>query len=232
MKKFKSYNTKKLTNNIYFYISIIILVNFLILFNVIGKKITKNIVATSKATITNYLTNKVNDDINASTLKKYNINDLITLNYNQKKIVAINYNLNEAYQLMQNIKNDLNKKTKPYHNSIYKSNTNNDYYLSIPIYNYTSNYFLANLGPKIKIKSNIIQSVSGNIKTKIKNYGINTSLIELYIEFDIKSTIIIPFEKKVLTNKYEILISSKVIEGDVPSLYQGLFESKSSKINI
>ena len=70
------------------------------------------------------------------------------------------------------------------------------------------------------------------MQTKIKEYGVNNSLIEVYLKVSLNEEIIVPYSSKKINNSCEILLSSQVIEGIVPSIYNGLLEKNSSLINV
>lgn len=156
------------------------------------------------------------------------------VNSNNGKVESVDYNLENAYNLLIDIKKEIMENAYEMKELDYFTVRfdNSKIYLKVPIYNYTNNLLLANIGPKIESRIQILQSISGNMKTKIKTYGINSLQIELYINFTIESSVVIPFEEKVLVNSYDVLVASKVIQGEVPALYNGLFEQNSDLIKV
>ena len=188
----------------------------------------------SKNIINTINTNTVNNNIKMDILKKYDINDLITINYEDKKINNIDYNLESAYEILISIKREIIDNIKSNIANIYNYNyqiSNNNIIIEMPFYNYTNNLLISNLGPKITTKLAMIRLIDGSVKTKITTYGINSLLVELYINFSITSTIVIPSIKEQDTiDSYDILISSKVIQGEIPSIYNGVLEDYSKTI--
>ena len=73
----------------------------------------------------------------------------------------------------------------------------------LPIFVSTNNLLLSNLGPKIPIKLNVIGSVESNIKTNIKEYGINNALIEVFVEITVSEMVNVPF----ISNKVKVTSS-------------------------
>ena len=67
-----------------------------------------------------------------------------------------------------------------------------------------------------------------NIKTKVSNYGLNNALVEVYVVIETKQQLVIPFTKKNLNFKYEILVSSYFINGKIPGIYSKNFEISSN----
>ena len=233
MKRFKIKNHYKL-KNIIIIVLIIIFFTTSCMLTLIGRKASDNIYYISRNIVNTITTNTVNNYIRMDLFKKYNINDLIIINYQDKKIVNVDYNLENAYEILidikKNIIENIGSSISAYYNYEYLIN-NNRVIIEMPFYNYTDNPLIANLGPKIKVGLSMVRLVDGSVKTKIKTYGINALLIELYVTFTITSAIVVPYEKEADTvNTYEVLISSQVIQGEIPSFYNGLLENKSELI--
>ena len=109
---------------------------------------------------------------------------------------------------------------------------NNNIILEVPFYNYTSNIFIINLGPKIKSRINFLKTIDSSIKTVVKTYGINTIKLDIYASFTIISNIIVPFNKQEINNSFDILLTSKVINGKIPEYYGSGFKSESDIFNL
>ena len=56
--------------------------------------------------------------------------------------------------------------------------------------------FVNNLGPRIPINMELISSVNSNIETKVTEYGINNSLIEVNIKVNVTIKMILPTSSK------------------------------------
>src|SRR5574344_530703 len=235
MKRLNYYKRIKIIK-INYQIFIIISIIFLTLFFMItsGKKVSKAIYEYLKVTINYNINNIINSNIKDSTLKKQKINDLITLEYNKKgEIVRTKYNLEEAYSLLTILRKDIIKElnNNP-QNTLLIQNVNNNMIINIPFYSYTNNLLLANIGPKVKFKCQVIDLFNGEIETKIKAYGINSILLELYLNLNITSSIYFLQSMQPIVNNYHILVASTVIEGTVPSYYNGILENTSGNLNI
>lgn len=81
--------------------------------------------------------------------------------------------------------------------------------------------FLNNLGPKIPIKLELISSVNSNLETKVTEYGINNSLIEVNIKVNVTIKMILPTSSK--NNKISVIVplTVKIIQGNIPEYYFG-----------
>lgn len=234
MKRFKGKNKFITNKNLIIIVLCLIFLNTFFLIKSIGVKITDNMYGICQKVISDVMTNIVNANIKGEVFHKYNINDLITINKNENKVESVDYNLENAYNLLIEIKKSIMKnvaetKDLGYFDARFD---NSKIYLKLPFYNYTNNLLLANVGPKIESRIAILQSISGNMKTKVKTYGINSLQIELYINFTIESSVVIPFKEKGLVNSYDVLVASKVIQGEIPSFYNGLLEKNSDLINL
>lgn len=233
MKKFKVrkyYSRKKVI------IASLILIFFLtsIFLEIYGKKTSDDLLNITNNLINTVMTNSVNSNIKLDLIKKYKINELIDIEYQDKKISNVNYNLEKAYEILIYIKkeiiNTLNDNMPNIYNYYYEIQ-NNKIIVSMPYYNNSNNILISNFGPKIFVQISFLELIDGSIKTKIKTYGINSLLVELYLNILITNTIVIPNNSKYNNhNEYNILISSKIVQGEIPSIYNGLFESKSDTI--
>lgn len=81
------------------------------------------------------------------------------------------------------------------------------------------NSFLSNIGPKIRLRLNLLGDVTSNIETEVKPYGINNAYVEMRITLEVTARIILPFvsEKVVISNV--IPISMNIVQGSVPEGY-------------
>ena len=113
-----------------------------------------------------------------------------------------------------------------------KDKLKNGIIYEIPLGTITNTGFLSNLGPKIPIKLNIIGSVESNVKTNIKEYGINNALVEIYIRISVTEQINVPFISKRVTVTSDIPVALKVIQGSVPKYYGGTLSKQSNIFSI
>ena len=100
----------------------------------------------------------------------------------------------------------------------------------IPMGIITNNPLLSNLGPKVPVKLNLIGNVVSNIKTNVRNYGINNALIEVFVVVEVTEEVIIPFQTKQIKIVNEIPVAMKIINGSIPEYYSNGRLSESSNI--
>ena len=179
---------------------------FIIIFSLYSKKLNPK--------LNDYIDFLVKDEIYKKVIKSNNfitneeINDILYIDKNNSnEIVYLDYDIDKTYKL-------LNK----YIDSLKKDNSKSKI-LTVPFFIASDNIIISSLGPKVKFKYEIIDNVKGKIKTKVTDFGVNNALVEMYFELEIGYLVVIPMNKKESVLKTEILISSKIINGKVPTFY-------------
>lgn len=104
--------------------------------------------------------------------------------------------------------------------SDYFSNKELIYYIPIGVIHNLS--VLINIGPRIPFKIDILSSVNNEIFTNVKEYGINSSMIEIYLNINLQVQVILPFTSELFDINKQILLDSKIIQGKIPEYYGGL----------
>ncbi len=198
---------ERLKRKYYFLITFLIsLFLFIIIFSLYSKKLNPK--------LNDYIDFLVKDEIYKKVIKSNNfitneeVNDILYIDKNKSnEIVYLDYNMDKTYKL-------LNK----YIESLKKDNSKSKI-LTVPFFIASDNIIISSLGPKVKFKYEIMNNVKGKIKTKVTDFGVNNALVEMYFELEIGYLVVIPMNKKESVLKTEILISSKVINGKVPTFY-------------
>lgn len=83
------------------------------------------------------------------------------------------------------------------------------------------NSLLANLGPKIPVRLNLVGDIESNIHTKITDYGINNALVEVFVTIKVNEQVILPFISKTIGVSTDIPVAIKLISGKIPDSYFG-----------
>ena len=201
-----------------YYILITFLISlflFIIIFSLYSKKLNPK--------LNDYIDFLVKDEIYKKVIKSNNfitneeVNNILYIDKNKSnEIVYLDYDMDKTYKL-------LNK----YIDSLKKDNSKSKI-LTVPFFIASDNIIISSLGPKIKFKYEIIDNVKGKIKTKVTDFGVNNALVEMYFELEIGYLVVIPMNKKESVLKTEILISSKIINGKVPTFYgKNIFKESS-----
>ena len=112
-------------------------------------------------------------------------------------------------------------------------NLKNGVISEVPMGIITNNVLLSNLGPKIPVKINLIGNVVSSVETKVRNYGINSALIEIYANVEVTEEVIIPFQTERIKITNNVPISIKIINGSVPDYYSdGKLNSSSNILSL
>lgn len=112
-------------------------------------------------------------------------------------------------------------------------NLKNGVISEIPMGIISNNVLLSNLGPKIPVKINLIGNVVSCVETKIRNYGINSALIEIYANVEVTEEVIIPFQTERIKINNKIPVAIKIINGKIPEYYSdGKLNSSSNILSI
>ena len=82
-----------------------------------------------------------------------------------------------------------------------------------------NNGLLSNIGPKIPVKLSLVGDITTDIKTNIKEYGINNAIIEISIKVTVTEQVVIPFNKKDVIIEADIPLAIRLVKGEVPGYY-------------
>ncbi len=94
------------------------------------------------------------------------------------------------------------------------------------------NSFLANIGPKIPVKFNLIGDIVGYINTNVMDYGINNALIEVTVVLELSEQVILPFVTEKIKINTKVPVALKLIQGSVPDYYLNGLNSPSIALPI
>lgn len=158
-------------------------------------------------------TKTLQEVINGNILNEVNSSDLVSISYSDTSNISsviintklINNILKDAYSVMDEV---FNNHLKEYFVD-----------LEIPLGTLISKSVFSGLGPNIKIPITPVGAYKLDILTNTISYGINNSLIELYLKINIDIEALIPLQKERFPIETKIIILSQVIQGEVPKYY-------------
>jgi len=221
--KLKRYKKKKISSYVSFGI-IMIIISLIISFFVIdyfARKVDEILLPMAESK-----TRKVVAMVINAACKEEMISDnLYVINKdNNNEIKMITYNSFEVTKLINTVTSNIEKMISDIENN------KMDYYgnidvgaggviAEIPFGVIFGNSLLANVGPKIKIRLNLLGDITSNIETEVKPYGINNAYVELRIHLEVTARIVLPFasEKIVISNL--IPLSMNIVQGSIPEAY-------------
>lgn len=99
----------------------------------------------------------------------------------------------------------------------------------IPLGMSTDAVLLANLGPKVPVRFEIIGDVTSEVETTTKETGINNTILEIFVNIKVNLHVIIPSVEKEITVENHVKIGDLILPGKVPTYYNG--GGKQSDVN-
>ena len=144
------------------------------------------------------------------------------------EIKMITYNSFEVTKLINQVTSNVETKIRQIENGEINYYGYNDelggIIAEIPIGVIFGNTMLSNIGPKIKVRLNMLGDIVSNIETEVKPYGINNAYVELRIFLEVTARIVLPFasEKVVISNV--IPLSMNIVQGSIPEAYISSFK--------
>lgn len=159
--------------------------------------------------------------------------ELISVNRSGNEISTINFDTNYASSIGAKIVNNLDELFVSLEEGIYKK-TDDTFYqrklekisndggviASVPLGMLTDNPFLAEMGPKIKIRYKTISAITCTVNKEIKSYGVNHVMVSLSLTIRIKMMVLLPFYNEEFNKAYDYPLVIEIIEGEVPNWYQ------------
>lgn len=227
----------KLLSKIIFVTIILVILFTIFLLSKFTNHLNHSLIQISTNEITRVTYRFIIDKLNSSIFNHTNLEDILILEKNkQDEILYVDFNLEQAYLVLDEVSgiltdafallDDENVSVAYLDEDL--SHELGSMVLSIPIGNSFQNMYFYNLGPRVPVRIHFIGSVLTNLKTKVTDYGLNNALVELFVHIEFKTQIMSPFDVEEITLKYDAVIASVMIEGEVPNFYGGTIERESS----
>lgn len=224
------------TSRIILIIVLAIIINTLFFIIFFLSKFSNTIEISAKKELKEITTNMVIKHLSKEKLIEASMENLIIINKDKEDAIThIDFKLDKAYEVIFTIKENLEKEVKKLKSGTLTTpaiSIKENLVIKIPYYTWSNNMLLMNIGPKIFIKINLLENVRADLYTKVTSYGINSLLVNLYVTIYIKESLLYPANSEAIEYNFELLIASKVIQGKIPSFYNGILESKSGLINL
>lgn len=151
------------------------------------------------------------------------INEAIMPYIDEQQLVQITYkeqnNVSNIILNTQLFNKILNKVYILMENNFQSNMTNFFKDLEIPIGSLISKTIFAGHGHIIDIPITPIGSYKADLKTKTNEIGLNSQMLEVYLEIEIDVETIIPFNPMIHTITSSFLLFSSIIQGEVPNYY-------------
>lgn len=183
----------------YTFITFIIIISIVILSNILSGKLVKY----TKQKAINKSMEIVNNIINDEFLNSINKEKIIIDNEDNKTYV----NTVEVNKIVKNVNRILNEKIEEYE---YEK-------LFIPYVVLINELLLKDSKYGFYIKSKPISSYKTDILVESNEYGLNNSVINVYLKIDIKTEILFPTSNQFENVNMKIPITMIIVEGDIPN---------------
>jgi len=157
--------------------------------------------------------NIISNDISSDIIKVLEENDLFIIEKDiNGNIELIDYNTKTVNKILLIASNQVSKN---FNNLKLKKD---GIVMRIPMGALTNNIFLENLGPKVPIKLELNGNALTSLDTNVKEYGLNSALIEVFINIEANIDVIVPFKTSEIRVINKIPISIKVVKGNVSNI--------------
>ena len=245
-KTYKKHNTKNIILNKFMVILMLVIITTFILFQFFNKKATPILMDYAVLETKKLATIIINRAVSKQVASEISLDELVvTEKSSNGEIQSIDFNPYIVNKVLNSVTNTIQLNLKwleegkvdmielPENITMGNDNLKKGVIYEIPIGSITNNSFLANLGPKIPVRLNLVGSVECSIETKVTDYGINNAIIEILVNAKVSEQVTLPFKSKVITISSDIPVAIKIIEGKVPEYYSsGLSNSSNLSIPI
>ena len=204
-------------------ISIIIIA--IIILKVINDKISPLVMDYSISEMKRITSIIINRSINSEMLTKEDMDNLFIINKEDNEVMTISLDSIIVNKLTDIISDACEDNLRLMEEGKFKElkdkfNIGEEYFY-VPSGIIFKNTLFSSIGPKIPINLKIVGNVTSGIKTEVKEYGINNSLITISSEITVEMMIILPFSSDYVSITNLVPISIRLIQGKVPQIYGG-----------
>lgn len=171
----------------------------------------------------------IRDILNEKFISNLDLDSLFVVEKNSLgEIVLIDFDVTKVNMILGLVSDEVVKRFKDFNSgdsfdSYYSSNLirryDNGVMLSVPLGLIFSNPILTNIGPRIPIKLRFSGEVEADVVTSIKQYGINSVLLEMGIEIVVKEKVAFPFSSEQIDVFLNLPLVIELISGKVPENY-------------
>ena len=167
----------------------------------------------------------INRSINSDLLNKIDMNNLFIINKGEDGFMTISLDSVIVNKITDDIsdacEDNLRLMEEGKYEELKKKFNIGEEYFFVPSGIISKNTLLNSIGPKIPINLKMIGNVTSGLKTEVKEYGINNSLITISVEITVEMMVILPFSSDYVSITNLVPISIKLIQGKVPQVYGG-----------
>lgn len=171
----------------------------------------------------------IRDILNENFIKGLDLDNLFVIEKNSfDEIELIDFDITKLNTILGIVSDEVVEKFKEFNNGdsfegYYSSNLikkyDNGVMLSVPIGIVFANPLFTNMGPRIPIKLKFSGQVEADVVTSIRQYGINSVLLEMNIEIMVREKISFPLTSEYIDVSLSLPLVIELISGKVPENY-------------
>ena len=244
----KTYKNKKkiILNKIMVILFLVIIMTFIVI-HIFNKKATPVLMNYAKLETKKLATVIINRAVSKQIASEIDLNELIITDKNSEgEIQSVDFNPYLVNKVLNSITNTIQLNLKwleegkvdmiELPDSVTIDYDKNDLQkgiiYEIPIGSITNNSLIANLGPKVPVRLNLVGSVECGINTNVKDYGINNVILEVSVKATVSEQVILPFSSKTISISTNIPVLMKIIEGKIPNYYANGINKDSQLLSV
>ena len=210
-------------------ISIVLVTCFLL--NVFGNSFTHNVKDIVQSSMRSKIYSYIYDIFDRDSIMNEKMIDIIMIQKNQDgEIISVDYRFHDAYRYLNSSMERLKTNIQNIDMSDTMIKGKNDVFF-VPSTMVSHNVLMNELGFKIPVRVRMLKNIDMSFKTKVTNYGINSLLVELYLNVSIMNEILVVGDNSYQEENFEIVIAAKLIQGKIPNYYGGYLEKSSSIVS-
>ena len=188
-----------------FCVLIILLIISLFFCGYFSESVTQIIITKAKITSQEYIGEILTEEITNKEV------DLFYDSVSKDGVVFSSFNVNKANQILSDVMNKLKDISEEF-------NEDGSFVVDIPVsYLFIpSSYLFPNV--KVNVETSSLLYYDVKLKSDVKEYGINSSLVSLYLVVDISYQVVVPMMLEIVDNTIEVPLAMEVINGKVPEV--------------
>lgn len=221
--RLKRYKKKKISSYISFSIIIIIisLIFSFVVINYFARKVNEILLPMAESKTRKVVTMIINSACEDEEISDdlYEINkdtndEIKMITYSSFEVTKL---INQVTSNIENMISDIENNKMDYYGNI--DVMEGGVIAEIPFGVIFGNSLFANIGPKIKIRLNLLGDIMSNIETEVKPYGINNAYVELRIYVEVTARVVLPFASEKIVISNVIPLSMNIVQGSIPDAY-------------
>ncbi len=209
---------------IYFFILNLILV-YIACINILKHQLLPNILKYGEYQCENISTKLINYTIEKNITEELK-RKIVT--YTDEEFTLIDFNT----AILNSIMSKFIKELHIYYNQLsngkidddlakYLTSVNENNIYRVPMSLALKNPFISTFGPEVPIKYRILNEINGYIESNLKEYGINSALLEINLNVSVDMTVDIPIFSEEKSINMSIPLVIKIIQGKIPEAFYG-----------